>query len=224
MRWRWPSSVSSASVFCPVCKSEYRAGFTKCFDCGVELVDTLPEPIPSNVAADIITSELLWSGEDLELSQVIAEFLENSKIPFEEGESQVGTMKFLGPATCKIWIKPGDRAGAQEAVAEAIRYVQERNREEALREEQDETMPRDPERPDEKEFDLGAFNPDEATEIVWKGENPDIKDMLSASLREIGIGSVVNESGPQFTLSVEHDSLSRAKEIVREVIDQTPPE
>jgi hypothetical protein len=39
-------------VFCPECRSEYREGFTKCADCGVELVpecpidEALSKPIP----------------------------------------------------------------------------------------------------------------------------------------------------------------------------------
>jgi len=31
-------------MFCPVCRSEYRTGFTRCSDCDVNLVSELPEP------------------------------------------------------------------------------------------------------------------------------------------------------------------------------------
>lgn len=31
-------------MFCPMCQSEYRAGFTRCQECGVDLVSQLPEP------------------------------------------------------------------------------------------------------------------------------------------------------------------------------------
>jgi len=30
-------------MFCPSCGAEYRAGFVQCSDCGVELVETLPQ-------------------------------------------------------------------------------------------------------------------------------------------------------------------------------------
>lgn len=30
-------------MFCPNCKAEYREGFTRCADCGVDLVEKLPE-------------------------------------------------------------------------------------------------------------------------------------------------------------------------------------
>ncbi len=34
-------------MFCPVCRSEYREGFTRCVDCDVDLVDALaPEEEP----------------------------------------------------------------------------------------------------------------------------------------------------------------------------------
>lgn len=33
-------------MFCPHCKAEYRAGFTMCSDCGVELIDRLPADPP----------------------------------------------------------------------------------------------------------------------------------------------------------------------------------
>lgn len=29
--------------YCPKCKSEYRDGFTRCYDCEVELVDSMPQ-------------------------------------------------------------------------------------------------------------------------------------------------------------------------------------
>ncbi|MHB9035079.1 MAG: putative signal transducing protein [Armatimonadota bacterium] len=34
--------------FCPNCKYEYKPGFTKCPDCGAELVDELPEDALGN--------------------------------------------------------------------------------------------------------------------------------------------------------------------------------
>ena len=35
--------IGDAKMFCPKCKAEYRPGFTRCSDCGVDLVDRLPE-------------------------------------------------------------------------------------------------------------------------------------------------------------------------------------
>src|SRR5579859_749143 len=35
-------------MYCPKCRAEYRAGFDKCSDCGVELVVELPPPSPQD--------------------------------------------------------------------------------------------------------------------------------------------------------------------------------
>ncbi len=39
-------------MFCPECKAEYRGGFTKCGDCGIELVDVYVEQEPEQGDAD----------------------------------------------------------------------------------------------------------------------------------------------------------------------------
>lgn len=50
-------------VFCPVCRSEYRAGTATCVDCGAALVEELPpEPEPGLRAAD----PEAWDQEDIE--------------------------------------------------------------------------------------------------------------------------------------------------------------
>jgi len=36
-------------MFCPQCKAEYRPGFTRCADCGIDLVDFLPEEEPERL-------------------------------------------------------------------------------------------------------------------------------------------------------------------------------
>ena len=38
--------------FCPNCKTEYRSGFTQCADCNVDLVESVPQPTPEEIAED----------------------------------------------------------------------------------------------------------------------------------------------------------------------------
>ena len=55
-------------MFCPVCKAEYRKGFTRCSDCAAELVSSLKQE-------DITDKppELVWRGSDpVAFSRVIA--------------------------------------------------------------------------------------------------------------------------------------------------------
>ncbi len=70
-------------MFCPHCKTEYRPGFTRCADCGAELVDRLTEEdqparnrIPDDVRlvsvlstndmADVINVKMLLDSEGIE--------------------------------------------------------------------------------------------------------------------------------------------------------------
>jgi hypothetical protein len=71
--------------------------------------------------------------------------------------------------------------------------------------------------------DSENYDPDEATAEVWSGDDADTKDMLVASLRENGIGSEVSGNG-EFQIRAMPSAEPRAREIIREVIEATPPQ
>ena len=65
-------------MFCPSCKAEYVPGYTRCSDCGVALVDSLPEPehkqkhydTPTELAPD--PEPFVLSTEPLNLVTVLS--------------------------------------------------------------------------------------------------------------------------------------------------------
>jgi hypothetical protein len=79
-------------MFCPVCESEYREGFTKCSDCGVDLVKQLVD--------DSEAKEPLWAGQDASVRSAICDKLDAAKIPHEDDfvESQF-MPHFVSPST-----------------------------------------------------------------------------------------------------------------------------
>jgi hypothetical protein len=76
-------------MFCPQCKAEYRSGFARCADCGVELVSELPaealvapEPVaPGDPSEDPFCS--FWSGDDPRIHAELCELLEKEGIPLK---------------------------------------------------------------------------------------------------------------------------------------------
>ncbi len=50
--------------YCPRCSSEYRAGFRVCSDCGVDLVDDLPEEQPDAAPSRDYEALTSWVGTD----------------------------------------------------------------------------------------------------------------------------------------------------------------
>jgi len=71
-------------MFCPECRAEYRSGFTRCSDCDVPLVSTLP---PEEVPRDI-QEVAAFNTLDMVEAEAVKELLEASEIEvYVAGES-----------------------------------------------------------------------------------------------------------------------------------------
>ena len=79
------------------------------------------------------------------------------------------------------------------------------------------------------------WNPEEATSEVWAGADSDLAAMIVDSLRENGISSRIvlsekreqpaSQAQPQKQkILVVPQDAKRAKEIVREIVEATPPQ
>ncbi len=66
-------------MFCPLCKAEYRQGFSTCNDCHIPLVATQEEAVAVEV-------DRLWTGDDRKkFSRILDAFLD-AGIPFRSRE------------------------------------------------------------------------------------------------------------------------------------------
>jgi hypothetical protein len=67
------------------------------------------------------------------------------------------------------------------------------------------------------------FYPEDATAEAWAGEDEQTRDFIQVCLRENGIPcDIVREDGKQRVMVLPADE-SRAKEIIREIVEGTPP-
>ena len=62
--------------YCPECKTEYREGIKICSDCGIELVDALPE----DVLPDFEDLELIYTTDEYYKAEMIRSNLESAGI------------------------------------------------------------------------------------------------------------------------------------------------
>jgi hypothetical protein len=76
---KWCVVSFNKMMFCPLCKAEYRQGFTTCADCHIALVATEQEALNTKV-------EQLWAGDDPQLSSALLDSLEDAEIPFRSRE------------------------------------------------------------------------------------------------------------------------------------------
>jgi hypothetical protein len=210
-------------MFCPNCKSEYRAGFSRCSDCGAQLVEQLEAPVSTNRPRSADGPELLWTGTTPAVRGVILSALDDADIPHHENTREVGPIPGLSQPVYAIFIPARHHNAARAAMEKAVRELENGA--------QQPSDPLSPAFPEHGEELLGPasddipedYEPREATAEVWSGTDTDTKDMLIASLRENGIGCELDAEA-SFRIRVMPSSERRAREIIREVTEATPPQ
>jgi hypothetical protein len=230
-------------MFCPVCKLEYRPGFTRCNDCDVALVATLDDAsvhtnAPRGSVQEPDAPEILWTGTDSGISGAIAEALDAANISYHERTRDVGVLPGLAQPVFAIIIHARDHNAAQVVLEDVRRQLGGSRQGTDSTTDNSESSPIDTNKPaegprevedaddefaPEHDYVSEDFDADEATQEVWSGADADIKNMLISSLRENGIGCAVDDSSGTHRLFVMPSSEKRAKEIIREVVEASAP-
>ena len=68
------------------------------------------------------------------------------------------------------------------------------------------------------------FDPEDATCEVWSGEDEQMVEIFKECLQNVGIGSVTREDGEKTRILVLPSAEKRAREVIREIVDEAPPE
>ncbi len=212
-------------MFCPNCKCEYIRGVTECSDCGVPLVDTLDSlEVKAPNKNDVLVT--IWAGNDPGESTAIKEALQNAGISFtDKGESFNSIFPSM-ENKYEVLVPSQDQEEARKVLfdLDARIHPDELTSEEleslalpVSEDEQDQQM----DAPD----DIPEDWDDEAEGAeVWSGEKEDLANMLMACLREIGIPSRKVAEAGHWSIQVPPEQELRAKEVVREVAEASPPE
>src|ERR1700686_3270167 len=210
-------------MICPSCKCEYLVGVTQCSDCGVPLGDALVSAASARLKDDRIVC--VWSGNDPRESALVREALEEAGIPFADPSAGSSSFPSINPATeiCvfgadedrakKVMLEMGGRVHPDELTAEELESL-------ALPASDDVGSNEATNTPTDLHED---WDEDEAVSEVWNGEQEDFASTLTACLRENGIASRKLAEGGRWRLVVRSENQARAKEIVREVVEASPP-
>lgn len=97
-------------MFCPNCKAEYREGYTRCADCGVDLVDKLPVKKIYEIDPDIQFVEILRTLNLVDIA-FIKSILDSEGIHyFIQGDIIQNINPVVDPAILMVLEEEADKA------------------------------------------------------------------------------------------------------------------
>ena len=254
LSWKSTDADGLSEMFCPVCKYEYRRGFTHCNDCDVDLVDALPsEEVDHKLrtpADEMDSPTLLWKGASGGTFSAITAALDAAKIPYNRQDLDarlVFSSEFSG---LEIWAPAANFSNAQAVLDEVLNSTTPMPAE--LPDATNELPVEDYEGADDIRHEIPKdLYPEDATAEVWSGNvanndagnvankdaskaaNNDARmaEILKSCLAEIGVACYVErpdaDSGdaqPIYAVRVLPEDEDRAREIVRQVVDAAPPQ
>ena len=229
-------------MFCPVCKAEYREGYTRCADCDVDLVLALPSE-PEYDEHDPFAS--LWSGGPGQMMAEIRKTLEAARIPFRVIEYKDTLFNVSYRAPYEIAVPPTQLQKAREVLGWNVTTKAADGEESGEEAAEDATEYELPEEEGAaaatRAMDPDSWNPEDATESIWTGDDHDNAEMITVSLSENGIHWRIDgdleveenpdgESKPEANLDTDpHTEIfvlpadaDRAREIIREISGSEP--
>jgi hypothetical protein len=157
--------------------------------------------------------------------------LEAAKIAYRERSDKVGALRNWAQQVYAIFTHARDHRAANAALQEAARR-RETAPEETDAERFDSASSTEELPATEDQDDLSDvppdyvpedFDPDDATEEIWSGQDATTRDNLITCLRGIGIGSAIDECAGQLRIRVTPASQKRAQEMIRQISEASEP-
>lgn len=207
-------------MICPACNAEFAHGTVFCSHCHTTLVDGLAEA-DEMVEKAYPGSALvqLWAGEDPVLHASLLDALEEKGIPFYE--QPLGSGPSARPID-QLLDHAHPRFGFEVAVLSSNLAAAETILEKFLNEKPvDMALSADASpsgKPRLRSDAIGA-----ATCEVWSGEDENLAGFLGAALKENEIPVRVERHGQRAALYAPPEDEARAREIVHEIVEGTPP-
>jgi hypothetical protein len=212
-------------MICPQCKCQYIRGVTQCSDCGVALVDRL-EP-EGQASPEDVRLVAVWRGADAAERDQVGEAFESADIPFTFAEAKSVLFR-TSETTLEVWVDEQDQEKASQIVGDLEDRLYP---DESLTEQDAEPAPSEPDAPQEDDDDAGPdsdlereWDEDEPVSEVWSGDDEGLADTLITCFREVGIASRKEQGTAKWRVVVRPAQGKRARGIVGEVVDATPPE
>jgi hypothetical protein len=205
-------------MFCPECRAEYRDGFSRCADCGIDLVEQLPG---SEATVSEAAVQEVWAGEDQAQCVAVCRQLREADVPFRVFQQDQQVFKSVY-ASFKIGVPADLYNQAREIVDSSGPEIVD-----GAEDQQEVELPVED---DSAAIDVvddgwepGNWFPEDATAEIWSEKIEKNTWMIESCLRENHIHARTDklDDGSR-KIFVMPDDERRAREIVREVQEANP--
>ena len=208
-------------MFCPICKAEYRAGITRCKDCGAELMDGAEPRRAQRSVVAFDCAPLLWKGCDPVLYAALLHALHEARIPYYDTPAREFESRLITPFPSTFDAVPGFEVRVRASDLKRAEHIVE-----ALEDQEPEDLDIGAaDTPPVAERDMPEeWDPAEATEEVWTGHDIALARFLADIFRENAIPYRESIDLPTtHHLLVRPPDAPMARELLREIISGTPP-
>jgi hypothetical protein len=235
-------------MICPQCLAEYRQGFTVCADCDVPLIQQyetggpLDIPVPTAEPGDPNEDPFcaFWKGDDPRLHAELISILDSGSIPHNTIRRQDHLFNLNNYPAFQIAVPASFYKRAEQTIKEAFDLdaadpdaVQSltaspllsdgargiRKLPAILSPPADEAIPGPP-----SAGNASEWFPEDATTLVWSGDDAYLHDMLTASLNENRIHCRSERTAEHIEIFVRPTDETQAREIIREIEEAAPPD
>lgn len=199
-------------MFCPVCKYEFRRGFTHCNECDVDLVDALPpeeevDHTAPTAAATLDHPTLLWSGANGGIFSALTLALDDAQVPYNKEELDARLVFTSQHSDLEVWVPVANLPQAQPILQSILanplnsEAAQDHYDLSAAESAHAADVNELPDESDEGADDLRDENaarelyPEDATAEVWSGPDENTAEILKSCLAEIGVACYIQRPG-----------------------------
>jgi hypothetical protein len=208
------------AMFCPNCKTEYREGFSRCSDCGADLVRELPKQGKSG-SSDF--TELVWMGSNSVSYDAVQKLLIAARIKFSERPPDDHLLIPASYRATQIYVSWNDLAPARLLIdarfVEPDADAEQSNAKNSDGSEVEEAAPSDDDEStalsDVAKTVPADWDPRLASCTIWR---TDLLEAMRQSLVENGIGCRIVSDREFDRLMIYPEDELQAREIIREII------
>lgn len=232
-------------LYCPKCGAEYREGYSSCSDCDVLLVRERPvaanserPPEPGDPNRDPFCS--FWKGTDARVLAELCTVLDEARIPHKTVSREDRLFNRMDQPRLELGVPASLYEKAEQAVGDAFSTqpllrdtdgLVPESLQKSLDFDQDEPSLELADAPlgevrtkDSPAAFVGERYSEDATAEVWAGAAQDVIEMIDLSLRENEIRTRWETTARASTAFVLPEDEARAREIIREILEGSPPE